>query len=770
MSWLDDDLASRTVAERVAMYRKHLKDSFKSYETEHDRVRLLEDTKGKGSADKTTLFADGFHNAADGIGSGVLARKGSVYYTCIPDLWLLRDSNGDGKADVRQSLATGFGVHVAFVGHDMHGLRMGPDGLLYISIGDRGLNVKTKEGGQLFFPDTGAVLRCEPDGSNLEVVHIGLRNPQELAFDAHGDLFTVDNNSDSGDRARLVHIVEGGDSGWRMGYQYGSDLGNRGPWNAEKIWHLPNPDQPAFVVPPLAHITDGPSGLCFNYGATALPERYADHFFVCDFHGSSGGSGVYSFAVKPKGASFEVADGHQFIWSVLATDCDFGPDGAFYISDWVEGWGLTGKGRIYRFAHADAARKPAVTEVKKLLAEGFAHRSSAELAKLLQHADLRVRQEAQFALADRSAESMPLLAKAAKEEKNQLARLHAIWALGQLGRRGETVQEPLRSLLGDTDAEVRRQAARALGCLKEAEGRDLVPLLHDGEPRVRCQAALSLSRPNVRFPDDDQLWNALVKLLEDNADRDAYLRHAAVRAMARYPEPKLASANKHLSPAVRLAAALALRLQKSPSLGAFLDDPEPRIALEAARALHDELPPQDGKPLADRLNRPNRTEPFVLRAQHAHYRLGQSENAATVADYAARADAPEKMRVEALKLLGQWAKPPRRDQVTGLTQNLAPRDPKIAVEAIQRSLGGLFAGSNIVRQQAAKVAAALGIKEVAPMLHALAGDDKRPSATRVEALRALESLHDSNLEKAMRLALKDAVCCRALIPMRRWRS
>ena len=176
MNWLDDDLASRTVADRVALYRKHLKDKFKSYEVAHDRVRLLVDSTGKGAADKATVFADGFHNAADGLGSGVLARRGDVYYTCIPDLWLLRNTQGDGRADVRRSLATGFGVHVAFIGHDMHGLRMGPDGLLYFSIGDRGLNVKTKEGKQLFYPDTGAALRCEPDGSNLEVVHTGLRS------------------------------------------------------------------------------------------------------------------------------------------------------------------------------------------------------------------------------------------------------------------------------------------------------------------------------------------------------------------------------------------------------------------------------------------------------------------------------------------------------------------------------------------------------------------------------------------------------------------
>ena len=395
-------------------------------------MRLIEDTTGKGVADKATVFADGFHHAADGIGAGVLWRKGELYYTCIPDLWRLRDTKGTGKADEKKSLATGFGVHVAFLGHDLHGLRMGPDGRLYFSIGDRGFNITTKEGRKLFNPDSGAVLRCDPDGSNMEIVHIGLRNPQELAFDQFGNLFTVDNNSDSGDKARLVQIVEGGDSGWRTGYQYGSVLGDRGPFNAEKIWHLPHEGQPAYIVPPLAHITSGPSGFCFNYGATAMPERYADHFFICDFRGNADNSAVHSFAVKPKGASFELVDGHEAFKGILATDCEFGPDGGFYVSDWVSGWELTGKGRIYRFADPTAEKKPIIAETRKLLAEGFEKRSNEELAKLLEHADMRVRQEAQFALAAKDA--VPILTKVAKEGKNRIARMHAIWGLGQVFR------------------------------------------------------------------------------------------------------------------------------------------------------------------------------------------------------------------------------------------------------------------------------------------------------------------------------------------------
>src|SRR5205085_12039082 len=68
MYWLDDDLASRTVADRLALYRKHLGKKFAAYGVHHDRVRLLQDRAGKGRADTATVFADGFNRPADGIG------------------------------------------------------------------------------------------------------------------------------------------------------------------------------------------------------------------------------------------------------------------------------------------------------------------------------------------------------------------------------------------------------------------------------------------------------------------------------------------------------------------------------------------------------------------------------------------------------------------------------------------------------------------------------------------------------------------------------
>src|SRR5207249_9315728 len=147
--------------------------------------------------DHATTFAEGFNTPADGLAAGILARKGDVWFAAVPNLWMLKE--GD-----RKLLHTGFAVRLGFIGHDLHGLRFGPDGKLYFTMGDRGVHVE-KEGKVLLDnPDSGCVMRCNPDGSELELFCTGLRNPQELAFDAFGNLWTDDNNCDAGDQARLT--------------------------------------------------------------------------------------------------------------------------------------------------------------------------------------------------------------------------------------------------------------------------------------------------------------------------------------------------------------------------------------------------------------------------------------------------------------------------------------------------------------------------------------------------------------------------------------
>ncbi len=69
-----------------------------------------------------------------------------LYVTVAPDMWRLRDKNGDGIADEKESMSHGYGVHIGFSGHGMSGVEMGPDGRIYWQIGDIGFNGTDKTG------------------------------------------------------------------------------------------------------------------------------------------------------------------------------------------------------------------------------------------------------------------------------------------------------------------------------------------------------------------------------------------------------------------------------------------------------------------------------------------------------------------------------------------------------------------------------------------------------------------------------------------------
>ena len=756
--WLATDLSLQTVAERVAMFRKFLGDKAETYTVHEDRIRLLTDTDGDGLLDQATDFADGFRGIEEGTGAGVLAVDGDVYYTCIPRLWRLRDDNGDGKAEHREALHDGYGVRVAFRGHDMHGLALGPDGRIYFSIGDRGYNVLTPEGSRLVRPETGAVFRCERDGSGLEEFAYGLRNPQELAFDDFGNLFTGDNNSDSGDKARWVHVVEGGDSGWRMHYQY---LPDRGPWNRERIWYPYRADdtttavQPAAIVPPVANLGDGPSGLA-AYPGVGLPQRYDGHFFLADFRGSKANSGIRSFAVTPKGASFELVDSDWFIKGVLATDVDFGYDGRIYLSDWIEGWNGTGKGRIYAGQMAETA---AAAEVAELFRAGFAERPDAELERLLGHADRRVRQRAQFALADRNATD--LLQRVARDRSLPLRpRLHATWGLGQLLRRGSDVTADLLALLEDQDSELRRQAATVLGDARRPEAvLPLVALLAENHTAAeQAAAAIALARiaAVVERAEVAPAVPALVDLVARNDDADAVLRHASCYGLAAAATPSdLVGLAADSRPAVRLAAAVALGRQQAGGLAAFLDDADSRVVAAAARAIHDESTGDELPALAAIACRDDLTEATRRRAMNAAFRLGGAEQAERVARLAADSRLAAVLRLEAIEELRLWPTPPALDRVTHRHRPLSDRPATAVAAAVGRQMAGLLDGPAAVREQAAGLLAAYDVTAAVEPLLALLDSRDEPASVRVAAVKAVGRLKQDAIAQRMRTLLRD---------------
>jgi quinoprotein glucose dehydrogenase len=738
MGMLELDMAARTIEDRSAIIHKVFGEQAKEFSIESELVRLVEDTNGDGVADKSSVYADGFNSELDGIASGVLARHGKVYFTNIPSLWLLE---GDAGSVKKNELLRGFGVRFNFTGHDFHGLAIGHDGKLYFSIGDRGTHVKNREGKVIAYPDEGAVFRSNLDGTEMELVHRGLRNPQELVFDEHGNLFTGDNDSDQGDQERLVYIAEGGDSGWRVGYQH-APLGRGGPWIKEGLWKPRFEQRPAYLLPPVCNIEDGPSGLTY-YPGTGLTPEYQGHFFITHFKGSIARSGIQTYTLKEQGASFLPTSSQQFMGGVLPTDVTFGPDGTLYIADWVDGWPKSNKGRVYGITpvNVDAAQARASADLAKLLAAGFTQRKDAELVALLSHADRRARLEAQLELAARGDKSIGAFGKVAGNKKaDKLARLHAVWGLTQIGRKNPKVAPVLARLLVDADNEVRAQAAKGLGDIGAKGAQDaLVKRLVDAAPRVQFFAAQSLGKLG-----DPASAEPLIALLRANDDKDAYLRFAAAHALAKLDaDGALAAAAKDPSAAVRLGVLLAYRYSRDSAIAGFLGDADAFIVREAAEAINDAQIDPAMAPLAGKLaSAPVNDEALVVRALNANYRLGDAPRAQALANYAQNEKATPEMRAEALTQLSLWGKVPQRDRVVGVYRPMQERAGTDAAAALAPAVAKLLGAGNPEPVQLATIAAvgALELRAASAALGATVADEKARESVRLAALEALDAL------------------------------
>ena len=773
--WRTEDIASKSLEDRLAIMHRHVPDPVQfaeKFATAEDRIQRVADTTGSGIANQSTIFADGFRDALDGIGAGLLVRGSDVWYTCIPNLWHFRDTKDTGVADVKEKLLTGFGIKFALIGHDLHGLRFGPDGRLYFSIGDRSIHVKTKEGTDVAQTESGSIMRCNPDGTDFEIFTTGVRNPQDLVFDEHGNLFTADNNSDAGDKVRFTYLVEGGDCGWRMGFQY---LPDRGPWMRERPWDEAIAPSVRYIVPCITNVGDGPSGLSHNPG-TGLSPKYYGNFYLSDFRGGAASSVVHEIHAEPTGAFFTATHRH-WLKNMLTTDVQFGNDGGLYVLDWVASWGGVGKGRIYKFTDPANANVELQKETEKLIFDGMTKRSDEELAKLLGHADQRVRQSAQFELANRGASSVKVFAAVAADTNpaNPLARLHAIWGLGQLAK-NDGALEALPALLDDADPEVRAQAVNVLGnhvrsgwvsydaSHEQPQGTlvaknapelsaKLIPLLKDKENRVRFFAALVLGKLGT-----PAAFDPLCEMLKENDDKDPILRHGGVMGLVGCGTPEQLLAKVHdPSVALRGDAVVALRRLQSPLVAEFLADADQSVVLDAARAIHD-VPIEPAMPfLAALTANPTITDPNILnRAVNAHYRLGKPENARALAALAANAQAPESARKDAIEALAIWAHPDGKDRLLNQWRPIADRDDSAAAAAMKDTVAEMFKSApGSIQETLAKMAGQLSLSGAGEPLALLASNDKAGAAARVEAIKALTTLKDAHLGEVALRAIED---------------
>jgi len=715
-------------AERVADLNQDGVHDYRDLMVLTETIYRVEDMDKDGTADKISVFAEDFKTEVTGIAAGVLWDEGTVYATVAPDVWKLRDTDDDGVADQREILSTGYGLHIAYGGHDMHGLIVGPDGKIYWSIGDKGINAVSQDGKRFYYPNQGGVMRCNPDGSDFEVFAHGLRNVQEFAFDAYGNWFGVDNDSDQkGESERFVHIVEGMDAGWRNNYQYRGEDYN--PWMEESLWTPGFYGQAAYIVPAIQNYVDGPAGFVFNPG-TALNPQYKDYFFV----NSTMQGSQYAFQTEQNGASFVMKNSHKIDEGRPLIGMTVGLDGALYSVDWGGGYPLNERGAIWKLDDNTGVDRFVREKVAALLSEGMEGRRRLEVVELLGHEDQRIRLKAQFELVRRG-DIYSLTANSTTGR--QLKRIHAIWGLGQIARKGSgDAIETIVGLLQDGDSEIQVQAAKMLSDLGKGsfDGEALMPLLDSEDPRVLFQAGLAIGNHGV-----ETAFDPIVEMIARNNGKDYYLRHAGIFALAGIGGAERLSG--HESEEVRLSAVVALRRDRNPEVAVFLQDASANVSREAALAIHDDLSiPEAMSALASLIEGPVNAEDkaLVLRAINANFRLGEVENARRVAAFAARESLLSQIRIEAIASLGEWIETPLLDRVDGRHRLLANRSAEVIAESVSPTLNNLLASKDGPLLES--VVRTAGRLDVVLKPEALDNLLKNPEASEALRVLALENL------------------------------
>jgi putative membrane-bound dehydrogenase-like protein len=532
---------------------------------ETDRIRVFSDFGPDGKARSVHTFADGFRNSM----SIALGRDGAVFLATRAALYRLRDVKGSGKADERTTL-----IRLETAGDYPHnglsGFAFDALGNMYFGLGENlgadykfvGADGVTLTGGG----EGGSVYRCRPDGTGLVRVATGFWNPFAQAVDAMGRLLIVDNDPDARGPCRLVHVIDGGDYGYRFRY------GRKGLhpfvcWNGE----LPG------TLPMIAGTLEAPSGI-LPYESDGLPPEYRGRILTTSW----GDHVVECFELSPRGASVAakekvlVRGGEDFRPVGIAA----APDGSVVLSDWVDkSYPVHGKGRIWRVRQ----KKP--PESDGLTTERVAKLDVPRLRDLLHHPKWIIRLAAAEALAAGGDAGRDALLQVLDHEKDVRSRLHALWASAKL-RAGAGKAIPIG--LANPAAEVRGEAVRLLGLSQPADPaqrQETVALqwaTQDDAPSVRLQAMLQL-----------RTAAALKKMVPVLADPDPFLASAALTVLGRPGNtalllPHAQAPDARLRVGVLLALRAAGETEGRAALPGFLGDSDPAVRRAAIQWVGEE--------------------------------------------------------------------------------------------------------------------------------------------------------------------------------------
>lgn len=525
-------------------------DQIGPYESSHGRILLFVNDQDPA------VFAEGFRAI-----QGMAWHDDALYVCHMPFLTVVRDLDGDGKADRKTDLFQDLGstANQGLNDHIVSGIQFGMDGYLYISVGDKGVPAATRpEDGAKIQLKGGGTLRCRPDGTGLEVYSSGTRNHLEPNLDDRDNLFTYD-NTDDGDGwwTRVTHHVDGGYYGYPYDYH----------------------DRPDRYLPRMAEYGGGSPCGAVVYKEDAWPEPWRNVGIWAEW----GKGKVQAFRFAPDGSTFKVAEVIDFalpdgLSNFRPIDLAFSYDGStLYVADWgMGGWGnKTEKvGRVYAITY---------TTLRETRPRGQDSDPLDVQIKQLDHPSFNERMRAQAAIVRTGRDALgQVVAALTDAQTDPVARRHLLWALDGIAGGLPEATTPLIDLLDDQTPDLRAQAARALGERRVpiAPG-PLTALLNDPEPTVRLQAVIALGR--IGDP------KAVASLLPALADADPFTAFSARQALRRINAWSAAAVGLDSpGPTIRLALLAAMEEQYEPeavaALAGFASDSD-RPAVERARAL-----------------------------------------------------------------------------------------------------------------------------------------------------------------------------------------
>jgi quinoprotein glucose dehydrogenase len=484
-------------------------------------VRL--EPKADGKSFERVVIADGFDDPVMGI-----QVKGDKMWVTANNYLYRYDYPETGPATNKTTLVVD--KNKAWNPFGMFVLEFGPDGLLYMSVGDHKVALEGPTNKIDSRGTSGVIVRMNPDGSNMERLTQGFRVPYSFEMDPFGQLWLLSNGE--GNPNRFARIIPGVDY-----HCY-----TRG--KVDNNWLAGNHP----LAPPVFELMRGANTQLLRYYGAAYPKEYwgsllLDNWGAHGFHGPN--RGIFRYVPDEKGhialkESFVSCNDPHFRPAHICLD----PDGNLLIADWYgrdDESDLTG--RIWRVRYTgkvDAAPTVAKFDSDSDRLNGLGSRNHI------------TRQNAMSEFGPGSEEK---LAKYATDAKNSLGAANALWALSRIGTeqaassliRGITNDDPKvrrlsidlyrRANPGKPDEVIAKQelaveqsrkkiiadsAIQKLMQLKLAKGFLEVLAAKDPDAGVRLEAAVTL-----------QLPEAIINAVKSGAASDQFLRYQAASNLAR---------------------------------------------------------------------------------------------------------------------------------------------------------------------------------------------------------------------------------------------